>query len=146
MTDKAVTTGTFSEVRFVKTRSVMVIHIEVPIEAADMALQALGGVPQPGKEVAVAVARLNPNRTLAGGPDALEPKRESLAYQAGALCENPVFIAYLNEEYGWPQDMDAAEKVRKLCGVESRSQLDTELVAASKWRELRGRFDAWKQL
>ena len=50
--------GTFSDLRTVKTRGICQLVIEIPIEQADTALAALGGVPQPGKEKWVALAPL----------------------------------------------------------------------------------------
>jgi hypothetical protein len=43
----AATQGTFSDFRLIKGRKVCQIVIEVPIEQADQALAALGGLPQP---------------------------------------------------------------------------------------------------
>lgn len=142
MTDRAVITGTFSEAKFIKTRSVMVICVEVPIEGADMAFKALGGVPQPGKEVAVAVARLNTN-----GP---EPKarRGSLAQQAGIMCGEPAFLVFLEETLNSNinGDFEAAKAVREICEVDSRAEFDSDPAAGQRWRDLKGQYDAWKLL
>src|SRR4051794_33494293 len=51
--------GTFADFKLVKTRRTVQIVIEVPIEQADQALAALGGLPQPAEEKWVAVARIN---------------------------------------------------------------------------------------
>ncbi|MBI1425815.1 MAG: hypothetical protein GC149_20520 [Gammaproteobacteria bacterium] len=59
MSDHAVIQGSFAEFKTVKTRSVAQIIIEVPIEASNHTLAALGGIPMPGKEQPVAVARMN---------------------------------------------------------------------------------------
>ena len=48
--------GTFADARAVKGRSVFQIIVEVPLENADKALQALGGWPQPATERWVGVA------------------------------------------------------------------------------------------
>ena len=139
MTDHAVITGTFSEAKFIKTRSAMQIVVEVPIEHADMALQVLGGVPQPGKEVPVAVARLNTIQ---------EPKakRGTLAQQCGILCGDPVFLKFLYEH--GPEiprnDFEAAAVVRKICKVESRSEFDSDPLAGQRWRDLKAKYEAWK--
>src|SRR4051812_4591789 len=58
MTDAAVTQATFSDFRLVKGRKVAQLVFEVPIEQADQALAALGGLPQPATEAWVALARL----------------------------------------------------------------------------------------
>lgn len=56
--NSAVTAGQFSDFKLVKTRSVAQLVLEVPIEQADAALAALGGLPRPGSEVWVAIARI----------------------------------------------------------------------------------------
>lgn len=139
----SVISGTFSEAKFIKTRSVMQIVIEVPIEAADDVFAALGGVPQPGREAHVAVARLNTREEP-------KPKGGSLAQQCGMLCGDPVFLAYLQEvypQYGKPvNDFEAATVVRKMLNMESRAEIDTVPDKGIAWRQLKARFDAWKML
>lgn len=60
MTAPAAFKATFSDFRLVKGRKVAQIVVEVPIEEADNALKALGGIPRPDLERWVAVARLSP--------------------------------------------------------------------------------------
>jgi len=140
--DHAVITGTFSEAKFIKTRSACQLVIEIPIEAADHALKVLGGVPQPGKEKPVAVARLN---------NSVEPKakRGSLAADAGILCNAPTFVKFLEENYkhidtGSP--WDAAEVVRAVCGVDSRAEFDSNSAAGRRWLDLKAYYEGWKNL
>jgi hypothetical protein len=71
------------------------------------------------------------------------------AQQAGIRCVDPVFAAFLKEQY--PEDWralegDCAELVRYICGVTSRSQLNTVQSARDIWRELDDQFVAWKAL
>lgn len=68
MNAPAAIAGTFADFKLIKTRSACQLVIEVAIENADAALSALGGVPQPGQEKPVAVARLEPE----AGEDAQE--------------------------------------------------------------------------
>jgi hypothetical protein len=59
MTDKpAAFSATFSDLKVVKTRGVAQFIFEAPLEAADHALNVLGGMPQPMKERWVAIARM----------------------------------------------------------------------------------------
>jgi hypothetical protein len=74
----------FSDFKLVKTRSSAQLVLEIPIERADAVLAILGGVPQPGKEVSVAVARLM-------GNEAPVPPRDTEAQRVdrgppSALC------------------------------------------------------------
>lgn len=140
MIDHAVVTGTFSEAKQIKTRSVYQLIIEIPIEAADHALKVLGGVPQPGKEQPVAIARLNQKT---------EPKakRGSLAAEAGILCNAPTFAKFLEENYKHVDvGKDPAEIVRAICGVDSRAEFDTNAAAGRRWLDLKAYYDGWKQL
>jgi hypothetical protein len=58
MTDLAAIQGTFADFKTVKSRSVVQIVIEIPIEAGKRAIDILG-FPQPGAEIPVALARLD---------------------------------------------------------------------------------------
>lgn len=73
------------------------------------------------------------------------------AKQAGMRCKEPIFWAYLTEEYTGRDDPvvnedDAAEFVRNHCGVASRSDFgkpgyhDNRL----RWHELDNAYQAWK--
>lgn len=65
----AVVSGTYSDFKIVKTRSVFQMVIEGPIERAAEAV-AMFGVPQPGQEIHVAVARLQvPAPSVARKPE-----------------------------------------------------------------------------
>lgn len=55
----AVIAGSFADYRLVKSRSVLQLVVEIPVEQQEQAFKALG-YPLPGVEIAVAVARLNP--------------------------------------------------------------------------------------
>lgn len=51
---------------------------------------------------------------------------QSLARVAASLCRLPAFWAYLDVE----NEAAAAVRVRELCGVASRAELDTNAAAA----------------
>jgi hypothetical protein len=151
----AVITGTFAHANAIKTRSTFQLIIEIPIEGADAALERLGGWPQPGKEKAVAIALLNPNRTLAAGPGALNLKAKgpaTLAQIAGILCGDPDFRAYLGQKYPhieidpnqYPKpETWAGAMLRAITGVDSRKEFDTDNRAAHRFLMLKEAFDAW---
>jgi hypothetical protein len=145
MTD-AVTQGTFADFRLIKGRKVCQIVIEVPIEQADQALSALGGLPQPAIEAWVAIARLNghiPEPT----PDK-EKKRWNdlkLAAQASIRCTEPVFWRFIQDEYKAPahDEEGAAKFIRRYCGVKSRSELNLDPNCAEAWKRLESRYQVW---
>lgn len=149
----AVITGTFAHAVAIKTRSTFQLIIEIPIEGTDSAISTLGGWPQPGKEKAVAIALLNPNRTLAAGPDAFKPlPRTSLAQLAGILCGDEQFQGFISRNYAHI-DADAstitdektlcAAKLRAITGVDSRKEFDTDHRAGHRFIMLKEAFDAW---
>jgi hypothetical protein len=153
----SVITGTFAHANAIKTRSTFQLIIEIPIEGADAALERLGGWPQPGKEKAVAIALLNPNRTLADGPRALNLKAKgpaTLAQIAAMLCDNNEFQIFLMKKYEHiaenipdPDDAPtrdwAAEVLRQITGVDSRKEFDTDNRAAHRFLMVKEAFDAW---
>jgi hypothetical protein len=58
MDKPAAFSATYSDFKVIRTRDTAQFIFEVPLEAADHALNILGGVPQPMKERWVAIARL----------------------------------------------------------------------------------------
>jgi hypothetical protein len=142
MTDApAAIQGTFAEVKFIKTRKVCQIVIELPIEQADAALSALGGVPRPDAERWVAVAQLDPTAVVKPS----EPAKERRAFcdlpmsqQAALKSEDPVFVKWLRHEFGecFDGDAGAAQIIRGLCQVSSRSEILPGTRAGDRWIEL----------
>ena len=69
-----------------------------------------------------------------------------LSQIAGAICHDEKFRAWAEEQYGdpVPDEAAAANLIREVCGVESRSHLDSNDDAASVFRQLLADYDAWK--
>lgn len=123
----------FTDWRLIKGRKVVQVVFEVPIEAADQAYQALGGMPNPAESVWCGVARLNldaglpiaedvrgilkqPDAGVAPSPageagaqteKADAPVSRPLSQKIGALCANGRFQAFLKHAY--PREWAAAE-------------------------------------
>jgi len=149
--------ATFSDVKFIRTRSTMQLILELPIERADSSLKALGGVPQPGTErwVGVILAPTEDEAVSKLVGDFVKMQKSSkehrplnslpLSQQAGLRCNDYQFIRYLEEMYpDTACSVPAADLVRELCGITSRSELDTNDIAAQKWRKLESDFQAYK--
>jgi hypothetical protein len=69
--------------------------------------------------------------------------------QAALRCKEPVFRAYLAEHYEETiidGEEAAAEAVRYICGVSSRSELSKPGMSQAriKWYDLDNKFQAWK--
>jgi hypothetical protein len=135
MTDAAVTQGTFADFRLIKGRKVCQLVIEVPIEQADQALAALGGLPQPMNETWVALARLETKAKV----QPIRPDNTKLSFEASKRCRDTLFQSYLKVS----NEAEAAEAVRRFCGISSRAGLNTDPEAAKAWRALDAQFLAW---
>lgn len=138
MTANAVIAGSFADLKTVKSRSVLQMIVEVPIEHGER-LVAMFGFPQPGTEIAVAVARLVAE-TPAPEP---QPVKERTPWdamrhsqQAAILCGDIGFQRWIKAD----DKEAAAEFVRQHCGVPSRKDLDQDDEAASRWNRLAGMF------
>ncbi|MEH2501201.1 hypothetical protein V1290_000012 [Bradyrhizobium sp. AZCC 1578] len=70
------------------------------------------------------------------------------AAQAGIRCAEPRFRDYLAVEHGIDTKtaQEAAEAVRKLCGVNSRSQLGVNHKARMLWHQIDAAYREWAHL
>ena len=133
--------ATFSDFKLIKTRKVAQLVMEVPIEACDAALAALGGVPRFDSEVWVGIARLTEEAVPA-------PRKEMTRAQwAGMLCQDAqfqTFVHYLSQGNVPAQTDDVAEFVRDYCDVKSRSEIGFSEETGDKWDMLKTEYDAWR--
>jgi hypothetical protein len=146
MTDQpAAIQATFADFRLIKGRKQAQLVLEIPIEEADNALAVLGGIPQPQSDCWVAVARLN--GVAKPEPEPKENRRWEdlkLSMQAGIRCEEKAFWEYCRDcGYNVTNGETAANAVRELCDVDSRSGLNNNPEAAELWRDLDRSYQAW---
>lgn len=132
----------YADLKTVKTRSVCQVIFELPIEQMTQVVSLLGA-PVPSNEVWVAIARLRPE-AVAQQPKAIEGPRP-FSQLAAFHCGKPLFRQFLAEKLNRSvQGPDeAASLVREICGVASRKDLDTNSIAARRWRDLKADFDNW---
>jgi hypothetical protein len=160
MMEHAAIQGTFADLKSVKTRSVVQMVVEIPIEQAER-IVSMFGFPQPGAEIAVAVARLDPEKASPSPPEApAKPKKRfseySLAEQAGMRCQDAAFQSWLYVRYreqcdGAGLTMESASEiaasvVRWYCGVDSRRDLDNFTAAGGVWEGFNAEFEQWAGL
>lgn len=137
MTDTIIQ-GNYSDLKFIKTRSVVQIIIEVPIEQGEAVVKAFG-CPQPGSEIPVAIARLMPDNE-----EKLEPAKRHFddmprSQQAGILCNDETFQKWLMGEPPFPDSSEidrveyTASTLRDRLGISSRIELSSNDAAAEKW-------------
>jgi hypothetical protein len=138
----------FTDWKLIRGRKVVQVVLELPLEQADDAYQALGGMPDPGHSVWCAVARLNPETTQI--PARKPPAEKRLIQQAGICCADPRFRAFLVEERfvdaGSLSEEEAASGVRSICCIKSRSEIAPGTEAATRWERIYGRYLAWREM
>ncbi len=148
----AATKATFADFRIVKSRKVAQLVFETPLELADDALRALGGLPQAAQERWCGIARLVDPDAAGGTPEPRADRRKfgdlAPATQAGMRCQEPAFWRFLNETNGAAGDGclggdNAAEIVRARCLVKSRGDLNTNAAALHRWHEIERQYQAW---
>lgn len=163
MTAPAAIQGDYVDLKFIRTRKVAQIVIEIPMEQASTFMTAFGA-PRPDGNVPVALARLDvkagkdepgmPFDVMAKAGEAIATgaRKRSRAQEAGILCGDARFRRFMSEEIEPTEgiaifDLDmAADAVRRHCGVTSRSRLDTNPAAAQIWDRLADRYYAWLQV
>lgn len=148
MSRPAAIQGTYADLKFIKSRNCAQVVVEIPLEAADAFVRAFG-TPNPAAEIPVALARLT---TLVEVP---EPKQveahrtwKDMAFpqQAGIRAGERDFHRFVAQRYGkCLDDSEAAEYIRKWCGVSSRSELATDKHAAQLWQQLDAEFYVWQR-
>ncbi len=138
MTDRAAIAGVFADMKSVKTRSVVQMIVEIPIEQAEAVVQMFG-YPKPGAEVPVAVARLKakPSAEIVSDDTPTLQKRQPRRWedmppsQAAALaCQSLPFRQWLGATCAATAD----EQLKLMLGISSKSELDTDPVAAEMWK------------
>jgi hypothetical protein len=134
----------YADWKLIKTRSVIQVVMEIPLQDADAAYEVLGGMPAPSQERWFGIAALK------GGSPPPSSRRDwrdlSPQQQAGMRCEEAVFMSFLKENHpdNWREALaDSAECVRLICGVKSRSELATNHKARVIWKQLDDEYQAW---
>lgn len=140
----AATKATFSDFRIVKGRKVAQLVFEVPLEGADAALAALGGLPQPATERWCGIARLT--EEAARKPDARERYAQASEGEQAVVRSN-----LLTGDGGFQQwcrattPQQAGEYIRIKCGIKSRAELATNAEALRRFLDMEARFKSERQ-
>jgi hypothetical protein len=155
--------GTYADLKIIKTRSVVQIVVEVPLERGKEVTDLLG-LPQPNAEIPVVLARLHadkiekptnvvqiedhrPPEDMPLDDEPHKPPRP-LSQIAGMFCNNVLFQTFIQEESeGWthrPTTDEAAEWLRHSCGIKSRTELNTNEAAAARFHKIRVQYHAWQ--
>lgn len=134
--------ATFSDFKIVKGRKQAQFIFEVPLEGAQSALEALGGVPQPDSAQWVGIAPVDADKAQ---KPAEKPKGGKLAQRAGILCGEASFWMFLDREHSYPATNSAAAAsfIRDRCNVKSRADLDHSDDAARAFAEINSNYRHW---
>ena len=137
--------GDYCDLKFVKTRKVAQITIEIPIEQA-AAFVASFGAPDPAQGVPVAIARLNAQQVQE--PPAKERKAWAdlpCSQQAAIRCGETAFWRFLAESLGQTvsNSDQAAEVVRGWCKARSRAEFDQTSESRILWRRMEDNYQLW---
>lgn len=168
MTNPKAVLGTFSDAKLIKSRSVLQIVIEIPIEQADDAMKALGGFPLPAQERWVGVALAPKDREarssavepsahngLVAGSNPAAPTAQKerrpfgeleLSAQAAIRCGDADFIDFMAKKYDADlliKPNEIAKVLRYVLCVESRAELNIDHTAANRWHSLERDFQGW---
>ena len=152
MTDApAAIKGTLSDFKLVKTRKLAQLVIEIPIEEADAALAALGGVPRPDAERWVAIARLDPSAVERPAGPAPEKERRAfcdlpMSQQAALKCGDADFSKWVMNRYSdmfrhESYEPSAEEIVLGVCNVERKRDILANTPAGNRWLALLREFE-----
>ncbi len=137
--------GDYCDLKFVKTRKVAQITIEIPIEQA-AAFVASFGAPDPSQGVPVALAMLNDKQRQE--PPAKDRKAWAdlpCSQQAAIRCGEVPFQKFMSE-YNVGQVHNAetcAQAVRCVTGCDSRSELNEYGPKQDIWREIEAEYQTW---
>ncbi len=147
----------YSDLKLVKTRQVAQLIFEVPISEFDAAYEVLGGLPTPDSEKWFAIAAIK-TPAIAAKPEPVDPPPPARAKrdwrdmkpsnQAFFRSNDPSFAKFLEQERpdDWHETVDAADCIRLICAVDTRSKLDTDHKARVIWHQLDDQYEAWMKV
>lgn len=107
---------------------------EVPIEASSQALEVLGGIPNPEKEIWVGIARIDRKPTLLTGTGIWRASSD-----CAMLCQDKRFQEYMQV----PNEHLCAAAVRNKLEIASRSAIDRDQAVARKWSLMKAEYLEW---
>jgi hypothetical protein len=142
---RAAISGDYVDLRFVKSRKVAQVVLEIPIEKAGEFVAAFG-TPQPAEGVPVALARLDATPEKV----AKLPRRMDelpLPQQAALMCNSAGFWTFLNERLPRGFRVESAEHaadwLRAKCKVASRAEIKPHTEAGEEFSDIRREYEAW---
>jgi hypothetical protein len=149
------------DMRNIGTHKVLRLTIHVPEEQALAAIAAFGW-PTGVNPVPIAIARLNTGGGHVTEPKVLAPPHQKeaaggekqafrdmrMANQAGMLCKEVPFQKFIAERQGYVRkevfpETQAADYVKKYCGVASRADIRPRCPSGERWTKLHSEYKMW---
>lgn len=140
MSDKpAAIMASLVDVRNIAAHKCVRLEIHVPVEQAASVMQAFGW-PTMADPVPVAIARLETNKVDAEhGKDKRRFSELRPSQRAALLCKTVAFQKF----YGVANEDQMAERLRELCEIGSRSELDTNKQARRAFEGIEADYSDW---
>lgn len=143
MTDRAaVIQGDFVDTRRVKSRSVLQVVFEVPIEMEPTVMATLGW-PSPGNSLPCAIARLAVQPKLREEKPPLTWDTMSPSQRAAVKLNDKSFCAWLVDTY-WTGKEDIGDYdglLKRVLGIQSKRELDTDHDKSDAFEAMLATFD-----
>jgi hypothetical protein len=128
---RRVVLGSLVDVRNLDARKAVRLTIEVP---ADLAVQVMDAFGWPTRRAPVPVEVVRMVETIE------QKDIRSLAQQAGAMCTNAIFQAFME----CSTEEECAQAVREACDVGTRAEIRAGTMAGEQWLDLLERFRGWE--
>ena len=139
--------GAYSDLKFVKSRQVAQVVIEIPIEDANRFLEAFGA-PNPAREQWMAIAPLiGRPREREEDVATKEPQARRQwsdmrpSARAALMCKETAFWAFLKVK----NEQEATAKLKRHCAIESRRELDADETKLMMFNTIESKFNEWRE-
>jgi hypothetical protein len=139
MSAPAAMQGDYVDLKFLKSRKVIQIWIELPIEAGAQFVAAFG-TPDPSTTIPVAIARIDT------APKVERKAGGRIAQRAGIISNEGSFKKFIEDKYLQGPSEDPASFIRTYCGVKSRADLDHDERAGFAFSNLDRAYTAWMEV
>lgn len=148
--DRCAIMGSYTTFKHIKTRKVVVLEVEVAEEHFEEVISKLG-MPIGGESKPVAIALLHKHENSYENSFSENEKSEgeNLRTRAVLLCKDSEFQEYTKQTCWSLSGVSATEEcasehLKSFCGINSRSELATNIEAQSKFKELLEKYKDWQ--
>ena len=151
---KAAIHAEYVDYRTVKTRKVLQIILEVPIEKARELHTKIGYPGIDENQIFCAIAKLNILTVDEPEAEPEKPKKSlSISQKCALTCNKELFWRFMEHKLGYSKrqvafqianSQECANILRTFLDIGSRSELDRDPLAAERWSILSAEYEHWK--